>query len=163
MLETIQNNSIIKYLLIFVITFTSIYIWAAVSNYFQFKKSPGLFNKPSSFSLLIFKGDIKDQVQQIFDILGYNVLGKSTSKSSYFDHYDLLIDGSNTNIKSLKSVFIYKNHTFITDPEIVLSSYDDAITDLCERYKTSAFSAVYERYSDTCQLESYSNDHERQD
>lgn len=117
-----------------------------------------LFERPPSFSLVFFDGDLTAQLPDLLEKCGYRILGTAQATGPLLALNAEMSDpqGPNNSIV-FKGFFKAGNFTVLIEPEMVLFAASDQLSGFCEQYSTRAVAAIWERASESAGLVEYDN------
>ncbi len=106
-----------------------------------------------SFSLVVFKGAVREHVPAWLRRAGYRQLETRPARAPFDELYETLgaVEGPGNTIVS-KAVYELPGFTVLLDPEMVLSGDEGRIAAFCEQHATAAWGVIWERYSQTVSL-----------
>jgi hypothetical protein len=111
------------------------------------------FERPGSFSLLIFSGDQMAQLDQFLANCNYQVLETSAVEGSPADIYAALPQPAGPrNSIVFKAAYSADGYTVLFDPEMVLGTQKHTLTQFCSAHGGRVLCAIWERVSETVAL-----------
>ena len=110
----------------------------------------GWFSKPPTFCIGVTEGRLADDLGGFPAACGYSVLEEWDAEGPFGEVYaDLERRTVARDGTVAKAVLTVPGHAVLVDPELLLTTLEDEITDFCSRHETTFTAAMWERRSDT--------------
>ena len=112
-----------------------------------------MFERPPSFSLVAFSGDIRSELPALLSACNYEVRRSGSFNGSFQELYEGLgrPSGPNSTIVQ-KAWFLAAGHTILLDPEMVLITETAQLSQMADKACGTVKAAIWERGSETVAL-----------
>jgi hypothetical protein len=109
--------------------------------------------RPSSFSFVIFRNDVTQEIPRLLEACHYKLLGKSSMRTVLGDVYASLPEPSGPRNSTVAKAYCkLGDYTILCGPEMVFLTFMDELAQFCKVNLTQAVIAVWERFSETVAL-----------
>jgi hypothetical protein len=109
--------------------------------------------RPPSFSLVFFEGDVREAIPSLLAGCGYRLTGGVSERVVAADLYGSMQRWSGRGrLVVRKAVYPVPGFTVLADPELVVTTDDEALEDFCRANRIGAIAALWERVSKTVLL-----------
>jgi hypothetical protein len=124
-----------------------------MKEFFTSERTKNFFQRPSSFSLVLFKGDVANDLPKLLENCRYKVLKSSAVKTNFPDLYaNLPAPNGPKNALVSKAFCRLSGYTVLCEPEMVLFTNSKELARFCSEHSTEIIAAIWERVSETVSL-----------
>ena len=112
-----------------------------------------MFERPSSFSFLLFEGDMVPHIPSLLETCGYRILRIGKVSGEFLQVYSGANQLGPDKSVVLKAAYQTGWHTVLIEPEMVFAAlFEKQLLEFCKARATNAMVVTWERVSETVML-----------
>jgi len=117
------------------------------------KRLSHAFERPPSFSVLIFQGHAGTHIPELLEACNYQIVRVGKAHGSVTSlHSQMGMPRVPNNSIVYKGYFSIPGFTVLLEPEMVLLTWGEALAQFCRRFETKILIGIWERVSETAAI-----------